>query len=96
MSDENQASEHSEQKLTPEIVKEKIEEHLAEMRKLFTPGCKLTFLMRKPKIETAYIIYSDDTEVEIIKHVAKIRMQRQVKDLGTDAARFIMLDPGRN
>ena len=52
--------------------------------------------MRNPKIETAYIIYSDDTEVEIIKHVAKIRMQRQLKDRRTDAARFIMLDPGRN
>jgi hypothetical protein len=62
--------------------RESVQEHLDEMRRLFAPDVKVTFIARLPCDGGSYMLVSDDTTAE----VAQLVMRSLSKEFGTIAA----------
>lgn len=58
-----------------EEVKAKVNKAMGELKPLFTPDCKLTFIMRKPGSEDCYMSMTEDTPEELIKLFGHIKKQ---------------------
>lgn len=57
----------------------KIANALGELSPLFADRCKLTFVMRDPLDEEAYIVVGDDTNEDVIDVLRRAALKEEVK-----------------
>lgn len=62
----------------------KIANTLGELSPLFEDRCKLTFVMRDPLDEEAYIIVGDDTNEDVIDVLRRVALKQEVKLTSSD------------
>lgn len=65
---------------------EEVATALAHLARLFAPHCKLSFVMRSPKIEDGDMLVTDDDPALVIAAIQKLS-EREKRVLGRRSAR---------